>query len=131
MIDSLGLQAYADFDNGIPSQDTLAHVISLINPQQFQHYFANWMQSCHKLTDGDVIAIDGKTLRGSYDKRHRTGPIHMVTTFSTANGVVLGQVKTDEKSNEINAIPELLKLLSVCARVTRNGLKKPLRNIFR
>ena len=109
------LQEYADFDNGIPSHDTLARVMSLINPQQFQRCFANWMQSCHKLTDGEVIAIDGKTFRGSYDKRRRTGAIHMVSAFSTANGVVLGQVKTDEKSNEITAIPELLKLLSVCS----------------
>ena len=93
------LQEYADFDNGIPSHDTLARVMSLINPQQFQRCFADWMQSCHTLTNGEVIAIDGKTLRGSYDKRRRTGAIHMVSAFSTANGVVLGQVKTDEKSN--------------------------------
>lgn len=87
--------------------------MNLINPKQFQQCFADWMHSCHQLTQGEVIAIDGKTLRGSYDKRRRTGAIHRVNAFSTANGVVLGQVKTDEKSNEINAIPELLKLLSV------------------
>ena len=108
------LQEYADFDNGIPSHDTLARVMSLINPQQFQRCFSNWMQSCHTLTAGEVIAVDGKTLRRSYDKRRRTGAIHIVSAFSTANGVVLGQVKTDEKSNEITAIPELLKLLSIC-----------------
>lgn len=108
------LQEYADFENGIPSHDTIARVMSLINPQQFQRCFAEWMQSCHQLTQGEVIAIDGKTLRRSYDKSRKTGPIHMVSAFSTANGVVLGQVKTDEKSNEITAIPALLKLLSVC-----------------
>lgn len=108
------LQEYADFDNGIPSHDTIARVMSLINPKQFQQCFADWMHSCHQLTQGEVIAIDGKTLRRSYDKSRKTGPIHMVSAFSTANGVVLGQVKTDEKSNEITAIPALLKLLSVC-----------------
>ena len=108
------LQEYADFENGIPSHDTIARVMSLVNPKQFQQCFADWMQSCHQLTQGEVIAIDGKTLRRSYDKSRKTGPIHMVSAFSTANGVVLGQVKTDEKSNEITAIPALLKLLSVC-----------------
>ena len=108
------LQEYADFDNGIPSHDTIARVMSLINPKQFQQCFADWMHSCHQLTQGEVIAIDGKTLRRSYDKSRKTGPIHRVSAFSTANGVVLGQVKTDEKSNEITAIPALLKLLSVC-----------------
>lgn len=66
------LQEYADFDNGIPSHAPLARVMSLINPQQFQRCFVNWMQSCHILTNSEVIAIDGKTLRGSYDKCRRT-----------------------------------------------------------
>lgn len=64
-------------------------------------------------SSGEVIAIDGKTLKGSYDKSRKKGAIHRVSAFSAANGVVLGQVKTEEKSNEITAIPELLKLLSL------------------
>jgi predicted transposase YbfD/YdcC len=71
------------------------------------------MKACHTATKGDVIALDGKTLKGTYDKEKRTGAIHMVSAFSAANQVVLGQVKTSEKSNEITAIPELLKMLSV------------------
>ncbi|SQD80115.1 conserved protein of unknown function, might be transposase [Moritella yayanosii] len=71
------------------------------------------MKECHKVTKGDVVAIDGKTIKGSYDKSKRKGLIHMVSAFSAANQVVLGQVKTSEKYNEITAIPELLKLLNI------------------
>lgn len=98
--------------------------MSLINPVQLQRCFANWIQSCHQLTEGEVITIDSKTLRGSYEKCRRTGAIHMVSAFSIMSGVVLGEVKTDEKYNEINAIPELLKLVSVwlSRHVGRDGL---------
>ena len=71
------------------------------------------MKECHEVTKGDVIAIDGKTIKGSYDKSKRKGLIHMVSTFSAVSQVVLGQVKTSEKYNEITAIPELLKLLNI------------------
>jgi hypothetical protein len=70
------------------------------------------MQDCHTF-DKDAIAVDGKTLRGSYDKRRRRSAIHMTSAFSTLNGVVLGQLKTDEKSNGITAIPELFNLLDI------------------
>ena len=73
----------------------------------------DWMKETQKLTDGGVVAIDGKTLRGSYNREDRKSTIHMVNAFSVANGVVLGQEKTDQKSNEITAIPELLKLLDI------------------
>jgi len=69
-----------------------------------------WMMECHT-TDEDVIAIDEKMLRRSYDKSKRRGAIHIGSAFSTLSGVVLGQLKTAEKSNEITAMPELLKLL--------------------
>ncbi|WP_133408585.1 ISAs1 family transposase [Parashewanella tropica] len=107
------LQNYGDFDNGIPAHDTIARVISSISAKQFQQCFIDWMQACHEVTKGDVVAIDGKTVRRSYNKAKRLGPIHMVSAFSTANNVVLGQIKTAEKSNEITAIPELLKLLDI------------------
>lgn len=107
------LRTYGDFEAGIPSADTLARVIGMISPKQFQRVFADWMEECHTASAGEVIAIDGKTLRGSYDKSRRKGAIHMISAFSAANGVVLGQVKTEEKSNEITAIPELLKLLNL------------------
>ncbi len=71
------------------------------------------MQDWSKLTDGKVIAIDGKTLRGSYDKSMGKEAIHMVNAFTTENGVTLGQQKVDCKSNEITAIPKLLELLDI------------------
>lgn len=107
------LRSYGDFEAGIPSADTIARVAGMINPKQFQRAFADWMQECHTVSAGEVIAIDGKTLRGSYDKSRKKGAIHMISAFSAANGVVLGQIKTEEKSNEITAIPELLKLLNL------------------
>lgn len=104
------LRTYGEFESGIPSADTIARVIGMISPKQFQRVFADWMQECHTASSGEVIAIDGKTLRGSYDKSRKKGAIHMISAFSAANGVVLGQVKTKEKSNEITAIPELCRL---------------------
>ena len=96
------------FKNGIPVHDTIARVISQINPKQFQTCFICWMASCHEITAGDVIAIDGKTVRRSFDKSKKQGAIHMVSAFSTANKVVLGQLKTAAKSNE--SVPWALKL---------------------
>ncbi len=88
--------------------------MALINATQLQKAFADWMKACHEATDGAVVAIDGKTLRGSYCRGKDKAAIHMVSAFSTANnGVVLGQIKTEDKSNEITAIPELLKLLDL------------------
>ncbi len=104
---------YGDFSAGVPSHDTLARVMALVNADQLQSAFAEWVKACHDVTDGAVVAIDGKTLRGSYCRGKGKGAIHMVSAFSAANGVVLGQVKTAEKSNEITAIPELLKLLNL------------------
>ncbi|WP_276111026.1 ISAs1 family transposase [Halomonas sp. JS92-SW72] len=107
------LRQYGDFEAGVPSHDTLARVMALVNAEQLQSAFAEWMKACHDVTEGAVVAIDGKTLRGSYCRGKGKGAIHMVSAFSAANGVVLGQVKTAEKSNEITAIPELLKLLNL------------------
>ncbi|EGW86079.1 H repeat-associated protein yhhI domain protein [Escherichia coli STEC_94C] len=71
------------------------------------------MRDCHSSDDKDVIAIDGKTLRHSYDKSRRRGAIHVISAFSTMHSLVIGQIKTDEKSNEITAIPELLNMLDI------------------
>jgi predicted transposase YbfD/YdcC len=107
------LQQHDDYKNGIPVHDTISRVISMLNPTQFQSCFITWMNDCHCATKGDVIANDGKTVRGSYNKSNKLGAIHMVVVFCVANGVVISQVKTVEKSNEITAIPELLKLLNI------------------
>jgi len=99
--------------NGIPVDDTIARVMSSLDPTQFQSSFISWMNSLSVATQGEVIAIDGKTLRHSFDNKARKSAIHMVSAFASGNGVVLGQIKTAEKSNEITAIPALLKLLDI------------------
>ncbi|CQB50510.1 ISAs1 family transposase [Vibrio cholerae] len=107
------LKRYGHFEAGIPSADTLSRVMGMINPVALQRSFIAWMKDCHTLTDGEVIAIDGKTLRGSYDRSKGKRTIHMVNAFATANRMSIGQLKVDSKSNEITAIPKLLDLLDV------------------
>ena len=107
------LQKLGFFAEGVPVHDTIARIIARIEPTQLQRCFAQWMQAVAVLTDGQVVAIDGKTLCSSYNRTSRRSAIHMVSAFASANGVVLGQVKTEEKSNEITAIPELLDLLEL------------------
>ncbi len=107
------LKRYGHFEAGIPSADTLSRVMGMINPVALQRSFIAWMKDCHTLTDGEVIAIDGKTLRDSYDRSKGKETIHMVNAFATANGMSIGQLKVDSKSNEITAIPKLLDLLDV------------------
>jgi predicted transposase YbfD/YdcC len=100
--------------NGIPSHDTINRVFSLINPDKFDQLFAQWVQSLiEKKIPGEVIAIDGKTMRGSKDSFHEKSPIHLVSAWANSNQLVLGQVRTSEKSNEITAIPELLNILDI------------------
>lgn len=107
------LKTFLELPNGIPSHDTFARVFAQLNPQQFQECFLGWMKSVHKVTDGEVVAIDGKTLCSSYDKSSDSCAIHMVSAWATTNKLVLGQVKVDSQSNEITAIPELLKVLEI------------------
>lgn len=111
------LKQYSDFEYGIPVHDTIARVVACINPKKFHECFINWMRDCHSSDDGDIIAIDGKTLRHSYDKSRRRGAIHVISAFSTMNSLVLGQIKTDEKSNEITAIPELVNMLDIKGKI--------------
>lgn len=87
--------------------------MGLLSGRQLQRFFVQWMQTCHERSEGTLVAIDGKTLRATTDKRIKSSAIHMVSAFCAANRVVLGQVKTDDKSNEITAIPGLLKLLEL------------------
>lgn len=107
------LRQYLPYENGIPVDDTLARVMRRLDTKQFANCFTNWIQSVTEATHGDVIAIDGKTLRRSHDISADKSAIHMVSAWSSANGVVLGQEKTAEKSNEITAIPELLNSLAI------------------
>ena len=105
------LRQYLPYKDGIPVDDTIARLMRKLDPKLFQGCFMRWMQSVVELTDGDIIAVDGKTARGS--RNGSDSPLHLVSAWSAANGVVLGQEKTAQKSNEIKAIPELLNALSI------------------
>ena len=98
---------------GVPVDDTIARIISRLDPEQLQSCFIKWTESIGQSSTGKVIAIDGKSLRHSFDKKKGKSAIHMVSAFATANGIVLGQKKIFEKSNEITAIPELLQLIDI------------------
>ncbi len=104
---------FLELPNGIPSPDTFSRVFSLLNPEELQQCFLKWVESISQITFGEIVAIDGKTLRHSYDRSKNKPAIHMVSAWATTNGLVLGQRKVDSKSNEITAIPELLKVLSL------------------
>jgi predicted transposase YbfD/YdcC len=106
------LSKLVSFPNGIPSHDTIGRVLGLLDPDQLERAFTRWMNRAAELTDSEVVAIDGKTLRRARDKAG-VGFVHMVSAWAVRNGVVLGQVKTDDKSNEITAIPRLLELLQI------------------
>jgi predicted transposase YbfD/YdcC len=101
------------YEEGIPSHDTLGTLFSRLCPKQFQACFLSWIQSLVKVSDGEIIAIDGKAVRRSYRESGKKGAIHIVSAWASKNQVVLGQRKVDDKSNEITAIPELLKVLDI------------------
>lgn len=106
------LRQYLPYEYGIPSDDTVRRFFRAIDTTQFQHLFVEWIRAwLSPEVAGKVVAIDGKTLRGSHDGGQ--SPIHLVSAFASEAGIVLGQIKTREKSNEITAIPELLKWLDV------------------
>ena len=107
------LKRFLALPHGIPSHDTFGRVFAALDPEAFQTCFVRWVQRVAHLTAGEVIAIDGKTLRRSHDARKTKDAIHLVSAWATANRLVLGQVKVADKSNEITAIPELLQLLDL------------------
>lgn len=107
------LRTFLDLPNGIPSHDTIGRVFAMLNPKALEQAFRDWAAAMATLTKGEVVAIDGKTLRRSFRKAGSRTFVHMVSAWATGNRLVLGQVKTDEKSNEITAIPRLLALLQL------------------
>lgn len=106
-------KTFLDLPHGIPSHDTLGRVFAAIKPATFERCFARWAQGLEKAGKGRLVAVDGKTLRRSFDKAAGKAAIHMVSAFASANRLVFGQIKTAAKSNEITAIPQLLKLLDL------------------
>lgn len=107
------LAGFLDLKNGIPSHDTFGRVFASIDAEQFQAGFFSWIQAICKITEGEIIALDGKKMRGSHDRGIGKQAITMVSAWAVNNHLVLGQRKVDDKSNEITAIPELLNLLDL------------------
>lgn len=106
------LRNHLQLPNGIPSHDTFNRVYSAIDPRKLEDCFLNWVKAVSELTNGEIISIDGKCIRGS-KKTSSKSMVHMVSAWAHSNHMVLGQVKTDDKSNEITAIPKLLEILAI------------------
>ena len=107
------LSQFLDLESGIPSHDRFNAILGAIKPAEFEACLLSWINDLHKITAGQVVAIDGKTLRRSFDTATSKSAIHMVSAWATANQISLGQVIVDEKSNEITAIPKLLEMLEI------------------
>ena len=107
------LSGFLELSGGIPSHDTFGRVFSILDADRFQSCFIQWVRSVSEMTEGQIVAIDGKTARRSHDARAGRSAIHLVNAWASANRLVLGQVKVDDKSNEITAIPKLLRMLEV------------------
>ena len=107
------LSQFLDLTDGIPSHDRFNAILAAIKPAEFEACLLSWITALHEITGGQLVAIDGKTLRRSFDAATSKSAIHMVSAWATANLITLGQVVVDEKSNEITAIPELLRILEL------------------
>ncbi len=107
------LKTFLRLPNRIPSHDTFNRLFRLLKPKPFQACFQRWMQGLVEATEGRIVAIDGKTLRHSFDRAADKSALHMISAWAVANGISLGQRAVDGKSNEITAVPELLKLLEL------------------
>ncbi len=107
------LKGFLSLPNGIPSHDTFRRVFMLLDPAKFSECFRNWTESLRESIPEEIVAIDGKTARRTRSAARGTKPIHVVSAWAMENGLVLGQFKVDEKSNEITAIPELLRVLEL------------------
>lgn len=107
------LRTLLELPHGIPSHDTFGRVLSLLDPTEFGECFGRWRASLHEATKGEVIALEGKTLRHSFDTANGQSSLHLISAWASENGLALGQLKVDGKSNEITARPVLLKLLEV------------------
>ncbi|HEU5115423.1 MAG TPA: ISAs1 family transposase [Isosphaeraceae bacterium] len=111
------LRTFLALPNGIPSHDTFARIFARLDPEEFQRGFLGWIAAVQEATERRVVAIGGKTQRGSHDRVRGKSALHLVHAWATANHLLLGQLAVDEKSNEITAIPELLKVLELSGAI--------------
>jgi predicted transposase YbfD/YdcC len=111
------LKSFLALPNGIPSHDTIARVFARLDPDEFRGAFLGWIGAVQEVTGRRIVAIDGKTLRRSFDRARGKAALHLVHAWATANHLLLGQVAVDEKSNEITAIPELLRMLELSGAI--------------
>lgn len=111
------LKRFVDLSDGVPSHDTMSRVLGLIKPKQFQEAFLSWISELSSLQDQEdqpiFVPIDGKTMRGSYTCADKSDMLHIVSAWASQQGITLGQVAVDSKSNEITAIPQLLRMLEL------------------
>lgn len=117
-LNEVWLRRHLALPNGIPGKDTFRRVLSLLNPMAFQQCFGQWLESLNAAVDDQSdgtghIAIDGKTMRRSHDRKNGLGPMHIVSAWASDRGITMGQVATEEKSNEITAIPQLLEMIDL------------------
>lgn len=123
------LKKFIELPSGVPTHDTIARVMGRLEPEALQRCFFQWMADVREAFEQDVIAIDGKSVRGSFDKASRKNALHMVNAWSCMGGVALGQLKVKDKSNEITAIPEILELLEIkkcIITIDAIGCQKPI-----
>src|ERR1700691_2003041 len=111
------LETFLDLANGIPAHDTFGRVFALVDPAALQQGFLTWVRALAEATVGRLVAIDGKTARRSFDKADGKGPLHLVSAWASENRLLLGQQACDSKSNEITAIPELIKSLEISGAI--------------
>lgn len=107
------LEKFMDLRGGIPSHDRFNAILAAIKPAEFEACLLSWISDLQEITRGQVVAIDGKKLRRSFDAASGKSAIHLVSAWATANQITLGQIAVDDKSNEITAIPKLLEILEI------------------
>ena len=112
-----GLKTFLQLPNGIPSHDTFSRACQLLDARKFHDCFVAWVRALHELTRGQVVPIDGKTLRRSFDSAHDPPALHLVSAWAAENSLVLGEIPVDDKSNEITAIPKLLEILELTGAI--------------
>jgi len=127
-------ERHLDLKNGIPCDDTFARVLARLDPAVFEKCLLSWIQAVQEISENRLIAIDGKTLRGSYDRGDGKAAIHMVSAWATENKLSLGQVVVDQKSHEITAIPGLLRVLELSGAIVTidaMGCQKEIADLIR